>query len=266
MSEHKHPEMPSDELLVAFLDGELTGEERRRIGALVESDPEVAARYEFLSRSEMPFYDAFVPLLENAPASDLEAILARLPSPNAAEPRGQNWTRRGLLAAAVASVFVGVAIDRAYLRIKDDHEEADGSEWRSVVAEYLSLYTADTLADLANDPGVQTAQLQLISDWLGLQLPASALALPDIPLKRAQLLQYDGRPLGQLAFLDPEHGPLALCIVKSARGASAPQVEKRYGMNVVYWADAAHGYMLVGRNPVDQLSGLAEKLRTAISA
>ncbi|MEK1887169.1 MAG: anti-sigma factor [Phyllobacterium sp.] len=266
MSDLKQHEMPSDELLVAFLDGELNGEERLRIDGLIKSDPAVAARYDFLARSEMPFFDAFEPLLENAPASDLEAILAGLPSSIVAEPQARNWNRRSFVAAAIALIFAGVAVDRTYLRIKDAHEESDGSEWRSVVAEYLTLYTADTLADVASDPTAQVAQLRSLGDKLGLDLPVSAIALPDIAFKRAQLLQYDGRPLGQIAYLDPAHGPLALCIVKSARGANAPQVEKRYGMNVVYWSDQTHGYVLVGHNPLDQLSALAEHLRTAIRA
>ena len=266
MSEFKHSRMPSDELLVAFLDSELDGEERRRIDMLIKADPAVAERYEFLARSEMPFFDAFEPLLENAPTSNLEAILAKLPSPIAAEPKARGWSRRSLVAAAVALVVAGVAVDRTYLRFEHSSEESDGSEWRDVVAEYLTLYTADTLADVASDADMQAQQLRTVGDRLGLKLPAAAIALPGVSFKRAQLLQYDGKPLGQIAYLDPMHGPLALCIVPSTRGANAPQVEKRYGMNVVYWSDQAHGYVLVGHNPIDELSTLADRVRAAISA
>ncbi len=51
--------MPSDELLVAFLDGELEAGERERIDSLIRTDEAVAERFDFLSRSELPFYDAF---------------------------------------------------------------------------------------------------------------------------------------------------------------------------------------------------------------
>ncbi len=266
MSDLKRHDMPSDELLVAFLDGELEGAERAWIEALIKTDDAVTARYEFLSRSEMPFYDAFEPLLENAPASDLEAILAGLPSPIAAEPRARRWNRRGFIAAAIGLIFVGAAADRAYLGLKDSSNESDGSEWRSVVAEYLTLYTPETLANIASDARSQSEQLRSVGDKLGLALTIQAISLPDIPLKRAQVLQYDGKPLGQIAYLDPANGPLALCIVQSSRGTSEPRVEKRYGMNIVFWSDQAHGYMLVGHNPVDQLSGLAEHVRTALKA
>lgn len=266
MSDLKHHPVPSDELLVAFLDGELDGEERRRIDALIKTDPAVAERYEFLARSELPFYDAFAPLLENAPSSDLEAILANLPSPIAAEPKAGGWNRRSLVAAALALVVVGVAADRTYLRLQDANGESDGSEWRNVVAEYLTLYTNDTLADVTSDPDAQARQLRTVGERLGVNLPASAVLLPGVDFKRAQLLQYDGKPLGQIAFLDPVHGPVALCIVPSKRGAREPQVEERYGMNVVYWSDDGHGYMLVGHSPPDQLNAMAERFRSAINA
>lgn len=266
MSDQKQHAMPSDELLVAFLDGELEGNERARIDALIKADEAVAARYEFLSHSEMPFYNAFEPLLENAPTADLEAILDRLPAPIAAEPAGKGWSRRGFAAAAIALVFAGVAADRAYLGMRDVSGERDGSEWRGVVAEYLTLYTPETLANLASDEQEQNQQLRNVGDRLGLSLPAQAVSLPGIPFKRAQILQYDGKPLGQIVYLDPVNGPLALCIVQSSKGPSSPQSEQRYGLNVVYWSDQAHDYMLVGHNPVDQLNSLADQVRNALAA
>jgi anti-sigma factor RsiW len=266
MSDQKHYDMPSDELLVAFLDGELEGAERARIDALIKTDEAVAARYEFLSRSEMPFYDAFEPLLENAPTTDLETILDRLPAPIAAEPVAKGWRRRSFIAAAIALVLVGVAADRTYLGMQDVSDERDGSEWRGVVAEYLTLYTPETLANLASDERQQNEQLRNVGERLGLSLPVQAVSLPGIPFKRAQILQYDGKPLGQIAYLDPANGPLALCIVQSSKGPSTPQSEQRYGMNVVYWSDQAHDYMLVGHNPVDQLNALADRVRSALAA
>ncbi len=259
-------EMPSDELLVAFLDGELEAGERERIDNLIKADEAVAKRFDFLSRSEMPFFDAFEPLLENAPAAHLESILNNLPAPGANEPAVNGWKRRGFIAAAIAAVFVGVVADRAFLGMRGSPEGNETGGWRAVVAEYVALYTADTLADLPSDGQSQAQELRNVGSKLGISLPVEAVTLPGIPLKRAQILEYDGRPLGQLAYLDPVHGPLALCIVQSSKGAKPPQTEQRRGMNVIFWADDAHGFMLIGRNPVDQLSALTEKFRTALTA
>jgi len=265
MVDLKQAEMPSDEMLVAFLDGELDGEERARIDRLIKIDEAVAARYEFLSRSEMAFYDAFQPLLENAPTAKLEAILGGLPASITGEPASRGLSRRGFMAAAIGLVFVGVAADRGFMAFKQASSDHD-DDWRAVVAEYLSLYTPDTLANLDSDEQSQSAQLQNVGDALGLSLPLQAVSLPGIPLKRAQVLQYDGKPLGQIAYLDPEHGPMALCIVQSSSGRRSPQTERRHGMNVVYWSDQTHGYMLIGRNTADELNDLAEGVRTALAA
>ena len=91
-------------------------------------------------------------------------------------------------------------------------------------------------------------------------------ALPGIDFKRAQLLQYDGKPLAQIAYLDPETGPMALCIVASDAGRREPDLESRKGMNVVYWSNATHAFMLIGHAPADRMSGIADAVRGRIKA
>jgi anti-sigma factor RsiW len=257
--------MPSDEILVAFLDGELDAVERERIDALIKTNDNVAERFDFLSRSELPFFDAFEPLLEHAPAARLESILNTLPAPGAA-PLANGWRRRGFIAAAIGAVFAGVVADRALLAMRDpESPEVADLGWRGVVAEYLALYTPDTLANLPGNEELLSAQLSSVGSKLGLSLPVEAITLPGIPLKRAQILQYDAKPLGQIVYLDPQYGPLALCIVQSSKAAKPPQTEQRRGMNVVFWSDGSHGFMLIGRNPPEQLSALTEKVRNALS-
>lgn len=266
MVDLKYGKMPSDEQLVAFLDGELEAGEREQIDSLIRTDQAVAERFDFLSSSELPFYDAFQPLLEHAPAARLESILSNLPTPGAAEPIRSDWKRRGFIAAAIGAVFAGVAADRVVLTMR--HPPATETAelgWRGVVAEYLALYTPDTLANLPGDEQHLSAELASVGSKLGMSLPVEAVTLPGIPLKRAQILEYDGKPLGQIAYLDPVHGPLALCIIQSSKGAKPPQTEQRRGMNVVFWSDGAHGFMLIGRNPVEQLNVLTEKVRTALT-
>jgi anti-sigma factor RsiW len=89
--------------------------------------------------------------------------------------------------------------------------------------------------------------------------------LPGVDFKRALLLQYDDQPLAQIAYLDPETGPMALCIVRSDGGAKAPQVEGRKGMNVVYWANAAHAFMLIGHAPLERMQAIAEDAMTRLA-
>lgn len=267
MSELNKGQMPTDEQLTAFIDGELNAADRDRIEGLIASDERVAERFDFLSRSTLSFTDAFQPMLAEAPAARLDAMLAAIPSTQESKIRAAGIGRRGFLAAVAASFVAAIAIDRAAIGIGHRLSKPDeDAEWRAVVAEYLSLYTADTLSSPAGDHAQQVAQLNEVGAKLNLPLAPEAVAMPDVEFKRAQILNYDSKPLAQIAYLDPESGPMALCIVQSTKGAAAPDMENRKGMNVVYWSSATHAFMLIGHAPIDRMQQLAADVRTHLIA
>ncbi|MGZ2378697.1 anti-sigma factor family protein [Rhizobium brockwellii] len=255
--------IPSDEDLTAFIDGELTAEEAARIEAMVKEDESTAERLEFLARANLPFEQAFAPLLSEAPRAKLEAMLTAIPTQQSAKsgPTPPFATRRRFLGALAASLVAGIAIDRAVIIGRGFSAKDENSEWRAVVADYISLYTAETLAGPAPGREDQAAQLASLDEKLGLSLSPEAVSLPGIDFKRAQLLQYDGKALAQIAYLDPETGPMALCIVKSDKGPKAPDLESRKGMNVVYWSNATHAFMLIGHAAADRMTAIAEGVR-----
>ncbi|CAN7176439.1 anti-sigma factor family protein [Rhizobium sp. LjRoot258] len=257
--------IPTDEELTAYIDGELSEIEVSRIEALLGSNERVAARLEFLSQSSLAFKQAFEPLLASAPKVELDAMLGIVPA--AAKPAPVRSSRRGFLGALAACLVAGVVADRALIGIRNRvHAPDESSEWRAVVAEYIALYTADTLAGPSPSDAAQAEQLARLDDKLGLSLSPEAVSLPGIEFKRAQLLQYDDKPLAQIAYLDPETGPLALCIVRSDVGTKEPDVEGRHGMNVVYWSNATHAFMLIGRIPIDHMQELAADVSKKTSA
>ncbi|RWX79355.1 anti-sigma factor [Neorhizobium lilium] len=257
--------MPSDEDLTAFLDGEMSPQEMDRITGLANSNEEVAARIEFLAAGGSSFREAFAPLLEQAPKERLEAMLAGIPTQE--RKHGASFaSRRGFFGALAASLVIGVIADRTYLRLGRSIGKDEGSEWRLAVAQYIALYTADTLAGPVPPADVQAAQLARIDSKLDLALSPETVALPGPDFKRAQLLQYEDRPLAQIVYLDPESGPMALCIIHSDDGAKAPDVEGCKGMNVVYWSTATHAFMLIGHAPVSRLREIANTIRPKFTA
>ena len=261
--------IPSDEDLTAFIDGELTPEEAARIEAIMNEDESVAERLEFLARASLPFEQAFAPLLAEAPRQILETMLAAIPAQPSARsgPKPAFASRRRFLGALAASLVAGIAVDRAVIGIGRDFSAKDeNSEWRSVVADYISLYTAETLAGPVPAREDQAAQLGPLDEKLGLSLSPEAVSLPGIDFKRALMLQYDDKPLAQIAYLDPETGPMALCIVKSDAGSKAPDLESRKGLNVIYWSNETHAFMLIGRIPADRMKELGEGVRRRLSA
>ncbi|MGV8918406.1 MAG: anti-sigma factor family protein [Pseudomonas sp.] len=261
MNDHTRQPMPSDESLVAYLDGRLDEKQRIHIEIALQEDPILAERFETLCRSDLPFQSAFGTLLEQAPTAKLQAMLAALPTP--AQGRQQRLSRRGFIAAAASFMIAGVIADRIYL---DWHTPTTRHGWRALVAEYMALYTPQTLDNLGNDASLQDAQLESVNQRLGLALNTSVITLPRPEFKRAQILEYDGVPIAQITYLDPEHGPLALCITRTDNGESTPADEQRLGMNVVFWSDATHAFMVIGHNPPDELGGMAQLLRSRLSA
>ncbi|HEY0290550.1 MAG TPA: transcriptional regulator [Pseudomonas sp.] len=248
----------SDEMLVAWLDGELDAEQQRQIQVLVEHDEHIAQRVAYLHRSDLPFKAAFKPLLEQAPVERLQEMLKTLP-----RPAQLSMSRRAFLARAAGLVIAGVLADRLFIAAR---MPVAGQGWRASVAQYMALYTPQTLDNLAPDGASHSAQLTSVGQQLGLPLDPQTVALPGAEFKRAQTLDYDGVPIGQLTYLDARHGPLALCITAATSGPTSLASEQRLGMNVVYWSSIDHAYMLIGRNPLEDLKIMARSIQRKLPA
>lgn len=250
--------IPSDEQLVAYLDDQLDTEQRARIDAAIAQDSMLNLRLQWLARSSLPFNVAFEELTRQAPVDRLQSMLDTLPSP---ERPGMN--RRWFLAAAASLVVSGVLADRLFLGWQSSQEK---NNWRGLVADYMSLYVPQTLEHLPNDESTQRAQLRTIDARLGLSLLPGQLSLPRVEFKRAQILEYDGMPIAQITYLDPTHGAMALCVTRSNSGSRHFAHERRHGMNVVYWADMEHAWMLIGHNSAPELEEMAKLLKSRLGA
>ena len=261
MTQNNAPSAPSDELLVAYLDGELDREQRRWVDQLLRTEVAVAARLNQLKGEDLPFRKAFDSVLDDAPTERLQAMLDALPP--AVLPHRPTLSRRRLLASAASLVVAGIAADRLFIRW---HSAQSPQGWRASVAQYMALYTPQTLENLSPDAQSHAAQLSLVGAQLGLPLSPGAVSLPGAEFRRAQILDYEGVLIGQLTYLDARHGPLALCITAQSSGAAALASEQRMGLNVVYWSNLAHAFMLIGHNPFEDLQIMARSAQKALPA
>lgn len=260
--------------IIAYLDDRLPPTERASFEQRISQDREVRARMAMLADGGRPFAEAFEPLLGAAPVSRLETWLAATP----AYRRGDRFDaarlpRLALAAAALAIFLGGFAADRVTGVIFGSGSRPGGEQiaepaesWRQAVAEYLALYTADTLASIPDDAAIRAAELAAVAAKVKIGLSAQRIALPDLAFKRAQILDYDGSPLGQIAYLDPASGPVALCVIANGAGNAAPRPEQRNGLNIVHWAAGGRAFMLIGRLPALRLQRLAETLEGRLSS
>ncbi|MBK5512213.1 anti-sigma factor family protein [Pseudomonas sp. TH15] len=249
---------PSDEQLVAYLDDELDREQRSQLDSDIADDPLLSLRVQWLSRSNLPYKAAYDELAQQAPLERLQARLDGIPAPEI-----PGLSRRWFIGAAAATLVAGgVLADRLFLgwQAQQDHS------WRELVSDYMALYVPQTLDHLPADEANQRAQLRTVDARLGLSLSPATLKLPGAELKRAQMLEYDGVPIAQITYLDAKHGPMALCVTRSNSGSQPLAHERRHAMNVVYWTEREHAWMLIGHNPASELEGLARHLIERFSA
>jgi anti-sigma factor RsiW len=263
-----------DERIVAYLDGELDPAERAAFVTRLEAEPELLARLEVLDRGGEGLADAMAELKARAPKPRLDDILAQAVAQHEAEGDAVVPLRRApfaglsprqMIAAAIALFLLGgVANDffRGYQapRVVEQPAPAQRENWRQAVAEYWSLTTPETLAFVPT-PERAADELQLASTRLGIDLADTPARLPGLSFRGAQLFDFHGKPLVQMAFLDPEHGPIAYCVIDNPEKAEiAPTTEELDGFTIVHWAGGGKARLLIGRAPAERLEALASKV------
>lgn len=289
MTEHHQAPPLADEVLVAYLDRQLSASQRAMVEQRLAGDAALAERLAWLARSSLPFGAAYAGLLARAPVARLrEQLAASAVEPPLTAPREHDaasaavsvkasherlsakareaashptLSRRQLIAAAVAGMAVGGIAGRFSWMLPPRSESEDN--WRDRVAQYMSLYTGETFADMPVAPQQLRQQLLHVGTRLGLDLEPDRVNLPGAELRFARLLSYDRQPIAQIAYLDGLDRPLALCITPAKNRVDTGAVtETRRGLNVVYWS--AHGldFMLIGHGSSPELRVLAQDILT----
>jgi anti-sigma factor RsiW len=249
-----------DETLTAYLDGELDAEARAAIEARIAADDAVRARLDVLRRGRPPAAP-FDLVTDMAPVEKLEAMLEGAAAP--APRRSSSGALRAI--AAGIMLLAGVGIGYAVARFTEPTEVAEAPNWRTVVADYVALYTPETFALAPADPAAYVPRLEVVGDGLGIDLTPEAVALPGLDLKGAILFHYDGKPLGQVSYLSGEYGPVAFCIIRNGRPDAPPAFEERRGLNVVFWNTGGLGYLVIGTMPRETLETMADSLAARVS-
>lgn len=255
----------SDEAIVAWLDGEMDAQEAGAFEQRLKRDEPLSARTAELMRSNQPFADAFEGLLDAAPEARLQQNLAQLlaqtPVP---EPARGQVSRRTLIAASLSFLMIGSGM--GYFARPENSARRESATIRDLEAQYMSLYDAQTLADVDNSAAVMTRSLARTASEMGLRLSVRQLTLPDAQLKSIRLLRYDTTPIVQIAWDHPEDGPLALCISREPlQNPTALQEETRHGMHLAWWHERGYQYVLIGRSAPAQLQLRARDLRQELN-
>jgi len=246
-----------DRKLTAYLDGELEEAKRMALEARLAADPSLRARLEAMHAAADRTRAAFAALLKTAPVADMRS---RLESALAAAPARAATPRRRVVAIAVAVAIVAFAAGLGAGRwsVGAGGERAERDDWRQAVVEYMALYTPESFGE-APSPRLGE-ELASLSRRLGAPLDVDRLKVDDLSPRRAELLQYDGAPLGQIGYLDGAT-PVAFCILRDGEPDEALATSSRDGFAFASWAQGGRGFMLIGKIPVERLMAFARSLK-----
>jgi anti-sigma factor RsiW len=248
-----------DAELVALIDNELDKEAKSHLLARLVEDEGLRQRYEELRDAGVLIAASLDALIENAPLDRLRAVL---PSPGAA--RGGRWSFSGVALGDLAAGFVlgllaaGAAAWVAFSGAPTD----DRADWRSAVAEYMELYTNETFALRNPDQTIEALKLNVIAKRVAVALTPKNVSLPGLRFKSANLLSYEGAPLGEIVYVDARDSPLLFCVIANGGADTPNRSERRGDLALSSWSHGGRGYLVIGRLPEEQVSELAQTLKT----
>lgn len=138
------------------------------------------------------------------------------------------------------------------------------SDWHQQVAEYQVLYTPQTIAMIEPSYSELADQFIVLRTALAIGFDADAMSnIEGLDLLRAQLLGFEGAPLGQIVFADAQGRPIALCLMQGA-GEPTQEVAELAGLNTVSWGTSTHQFILVGNVPDADLQTWAAAMQGAV--
>ncbi|HUK09017.1 MAG TPA: hypothetical protein VLX09_14175 [Stellaceae bacterium] len=288
---------PSDDALIAYLDGELDEAAADEVRTALARDPALARRAASLQDSAALLRRAFDAALHEPVPERLVAAargiggaekVVRFPEPRArraaTESRASNGWRLLPLAASVAALLIGgalgylIATSGAPVQVAQGPTQpqaqvasAESGNWLENIAAYhRMLVNAGAndvgLVDIPADPKSDSARA------MAQQLPPD-FHMPNLKpwglvFQGARFLFVDGRPGMQLFYTTEIKtlGPLTVLVASTTLGDATPAWERHGDLNVLYWRHQGHIYALVGSADIGYLWNIHNDLAWQLNA
>jgi anti-sigma factor RsiW len=281
---------PSDETLIAYLDGELDIAAREEVAAAMDREPQLRERASALTDSAAVLRAAMDEVLrEDVPQRLIDAargstersvidLMAERARRISVANLTQQWgTRRFWVGAAVAAslcLFVGAG--GGYFAA---HGPADTgttvasaqtpSYWLDNIAGYHRLLinagvNEQSLVDVPPNGDQSRKNIQKLP--AGFRTPN--LKTWGLTFDGARYLIVEGQPATQLFYVSQDKKLGSITMVVGATGKSDTPIvsERRDDMNFVYWRHAGHAYALVGTADVNALRSIAKDIVSQLNA
>ncbi len=269
---------PSDEQLVAFLDGELDETDFADVNAWLDRDPALRERLTELGKATALVREAFDEVLrEPIPARLFEAAHPKADVIEFRPKRGMAILARRWVsiaaAASVACLMVGASLGyiaadstaETKVAAAQNNAQAQASSWLDNIAGYHSFLISSATA--APEPPV-------------FDLPSTAsraapadITIPDLKpwsltFEGGRRIMVEGKPAYQFIYFtdNKQLGPISLTVTNTVKPDSTPVLEQRAGVNILHWYHGGHGYVIIGQADKGYLWGLANDIEWQLKA
>lgn len=256
----------SDELLVAYVDGQLARAQTRAVAKVLKQDDVIARRVEALKEAHSRLEAAFEAIL----AGEVNELSAAVPGRVETKPRG-HATRMLLLTALI----IGASLVAAWFygwKLPDGHFTLGGSSdappkqserllsiWQDEAARAQAFVSRATLEVGLDSQGNRDLVAFQLAGAIGPTLKVPDLTPQGFTFIRGALLQYGDKPLAQLLYLPEKGAPLALYALASD-GRSDPDYTRIGPVGAVSWSEGEIAYLLAGSGDEDSLLRIAAKI------
>jgi anti-sigma factor RsiW len=255
----------SDELLVAYVDGQLARAQTKAVEKVLKQDEVIARRVEALKEAHSRFENAFEAIL----AGELNEITLRAdPYVRTTEPVPQTKGKpiASVVLIAILAALAGYAVpvvlpELTPVRYVLPKQTARMPlSWQDEVARTQSLLTRSSLEVGLNSQGNRDLVAFELAQAIGPSLKVPNLDPQGLKLVRGQLLQFRGKPLGQILYLGARGAPVALYALPSD-AKNEPEFSMVGDVGMVSWSEDGISYLFAAEADEDFLLRTAEKIR-----
>lgn len=250
---------PLDETtLLAYVDGQLSPDDARRVEAALQDDASARVMVEQLRQTPGRLREVFDRALDQPLPPTLAADILR-------QPVGRRAIQRIRMtsAVAVAGLLFGLGLWAGAWLDSAQRSPIAAEPWVEAVAEYQALYGRATVnqAD-ANGIDLHHTAARLTTGF-GHSVDIPDLRAHGLTFKRGQLLEFAGQPLVQLVYLPTQGKPIAYCLLRTRASDLAPTTGSAKGMRYVHWRANGIAYLLIGDATAAEIEKLAAAARAS---
>jgi len=277
----------NDELLVAYVDGQLAADQSKAIERVLEEDQVAAQRVEALRAANAHLETAFEAMIagEPIPLSAAEAGLSSRSKPGS-RTFGSILRRSVLFAWVGFGCLLGGAAAGYIL-----YDQISVEPFQSVavtpplpaqkpaipapppaptfaddVARTHALLSPETFSfGLESEGNMDLASFQ-ISKTLGVGFSIPDLSGEKLTFHRAQMLQRDGKPFTQIAYMANSGVPVGLYATTQKGKLEELTLGEKDGIGLATWTQDGLSLLLAGNLPEARLQGLAEAIESQLAA